>query len=983
MSHDAAKKQGLPIANRIAPYLVLALMLAASVWLWRFLVKAEETRVRLHFDEYCEEISLNITVRLNDHKMILQGGAGVFVVSEEVTREEWGAYYEYREIQTLYPGIQGLGFAKVITPAELAQHVACVRAEGFPEYSVRPDGERAVYTSIVFLEPFDARNRRAFGYDMFSEPVRRVAMERARDTATPALSGKVHLVQETDEEIQAGFLLYVPVFARGMPRTGVEERRAALTGYVYAPFRVTDLMKSIFAEPSQNVAFELYDGATIAPEALLFASRELDGDSGNAHRARFTSHMHLELYGHTWSLAFRSTPQFDAEKAQYLPWIILVAGLALSILVFLLMRAQQRTAAKATMLEKVTANLQESEQHLTHLTTVSPAVLYTTSPDDFTINSWVSPNVFALFGYTPEEALQPGWWEGHLHPDDRAQAHAFGVAISNLGRGSCDYRFQRKDGVFVWTLDDCRLLRDDQGQPAGSVGSWFDITEHKQAEETITRLAAAVEQSSEIIMITDVQSTILYVNPAFEKITGYTQQESIGQTPRILKSGRQDAEFYRRMWAMLSAGETWSGQMINKRKDGTFYEEEATISPVRDPAGTIINYVAVKRDVSREAQLEAQLRQAQKMEAVGRLAGGVAHDFNNLLMGIMGYAELCREKIEPGHPIREYLDEIVNGAKRSAEITRQLLAFARKQIIAPQILDLNDAVAGMLKMLQRLIGEDIKLTWSPGVDLRPVKLDPSQVDQILANLCVNARDAIAGVGSVTLETGSIAIDAAFCALHPEAIPGAYVFLAVSDDGCGMDQETLAQIFEPFFTTKGLGHGTGLGLATVYGIVKQNHGFIYAYSEPGKGTTFKIYLPGIAAETAATTGTRKTEAPSGRGETVLLAEDDKSVGEMCRRFLEALDYKVLAAETPAEALKLVEQHPGDIHVLLTDVVMPGMDGRQLAQRISAVKPGVKVVFMSGYTADVIARRGVLDDGVQFLSKPFTRDDLARKLREVLG
>jgi CheY-like chemotaxis protein len=370
------------------------------------------------------------------------------------------------------------------------------------------------------------------------------------------------------------------------------------------------------------------------------------------------------------------------------------------------------------------------------------------------------------------------------------------------------------------------------------------------------------------------------------------------------------------------------------------------------------------------------------MEAVGRLAGGVAHDFNNLLMGIMGYADLCRDKLEPGHPVRKWLDELTRDAERSAEITRQLLAFARKQTIAPKVLDLNDAVAGMLKLLRRLIGEDINLVWRPGAGLRSVRLDPSQVDQILANLCVNARDAIAGVGEITLETSNTMVDADYCARRPEAIPGAYVCLAVSDDGCGMDKETLAQVFEPFFTTKGLGKGTGLGLATVYGIVKQNNGFIYATSDPGKGTTFRIYLPQVAAATAPAAVAGVAEVPRGRGETVLVVEDERSLRVTCSLFLEALGYKVLAAETPGEALKLTEQHPGDIHVMLTDVVMPGMDGRQLTERISAIKPGVQVVFMSGYTSDVIAQRGVLDEGVQFLSKPFTRDDLARKMREVL-
>ncbi len=400
-------------------------------------------------------------------------------------------------------------------------------------------------------------------------------------------------------------------------------------------------------------------------------------------------------------------------------------------------------------------------------------------------------------------------------------------------------------------------------------------------------------------------------------------------------------------------------------------------------AKLIGSIVETKQYEEEKNALEDQLRQSQKMDAVGRLAGGVAHDFNNQLMVIMGNAELCLEQIDSGHPIRGHLDVIMRASMRSAEVTQQLLAFARKQTIVPRILDLNDAVVGMLSMLRRLIGEDIRLIWSPGVDLMPVKLDPAQMDQILFNLCVNARDAIDGVGQITVETGRLSVDTHFCAEHPEASPGAYVFLAVSDDGCGMDKETLAKIFEPFFTTKEIGKGTGLGLATVYGIVKQNNGFVYAYSEPGKGTTFKLYLPQVEPDTTERPEKITTEAPHGCGETVLLVEDEQSLGMICRRFLESLDYHVLLAETPAEALKMTEQHPGDIHVLLTDVVMPEMDGRQLAQRISAVKPGIQVLFMSGYTSDVIAQRGVLDEGVQFLSKPFSRDDLARKIREVLA
>lgn len=525
-------------------------------------------------------------------------------------------------------------------------------------------------------------------------------------------------------------------------------------------------------------------------------------------------------------------------------------------------------------------------------------------------------------------------------------------------------------------------LLNTAGEIAGVIGTYMDITALKQTQESRDLLAIAVEQAAEAIIITDQTAEIVYVNPVFETITGYTREEAIGRNPRILKSGKQDEEFYRRMWAELTAGSVFRCRMINKRKEGTLYKEEATISPMRDTKGKTTHYVAVKRDLSHEMHLEAQILQAQKMESVGRLAGGVAHDFNNLLMGIMGYVELCKEGIEPDHPIREWLDEISLCSERSAEITRQLLAFARKQVIKPIIVNLNDSVEGMLKLLRRLIGEDINLAWRPGRGLCSVLIDPAQIDQILANLCVNARDAISGVGEIVIETECARIDADYCASHPDAIPGEYVCLSVSDDGCGINEEDLAQVFEPFFTTKGLGKGTGLGLSTVYGIAKQNFGFVYAYSEPGRGSTFKVYLPEVKAETAKSNKISKSEAPRGRGETILLVEDEKSLRVICGLFLKSLGYHVVVAETPGEALKQAALHPGAIHLLLTDVVMPGMDGRQLAKRISEAKPDVAVLFMSGYTSDVISRRGVLDEGMHFMSKPFTRDDLARKVRELL-
>ncbi|MBV5319173.1 MAG: response regulator, partial [Desulfobulbaceae bacterium] len=475
---------------------------------------------------------------------------------------------------------------------------------------------------------------------------------------------------------------------------------------------------------------------------------------------------------------------------------------------------------------------------------------------------------------------------------------------------------------------------------------------------------------------------IEFVNPAFEQMTGYLREELVGRNPRILRSGNHDESFYHDLWETITSGQTWSGRMVNKRKDGRLYTEETTISPVRDPLGKIVNYVAVKRDITQDLQLSSQLQQSQKMEAIGLLAGGVAHDYNNMLGVILGYAELALEKVEPGEPLHADLEIIITAANRSADITRQLLTFARKQTIVPVVLDLNQTVESMLTMLRRLIGEDIDLAWLPKTGLSVIKMDPTQVDQTLANLCVNARAAISGVGQITIETGNAVFDETYCAGHFGFVAGEYVLLAVSDDGCGMSKEVLDHIFEPFFTTKEEGQGTGLGLSTVHGIINQNNGFINVYSEPGKGTTFKIYLPRFVDHAVFTPQEKIADIPLSHGETVLVVEDEPALLMMAKMMLGKLGYHVLAAGSPGEAIALAEAHESAIHLVITDVVMPEMNGRELAEWLQSLYPNLKVLFMSGYTADVIAHRGVLKEGVHFIQKPFSIKDLAVKARDVL-
>ena len=382
-------------------------------------------------------------------------------------------------------------------------------------------------------------------------------------------------------------------------------------------------------------------------------------------------------------------------------------------------------------------------------------------------------------------------------------------------------------------------------------------------------------------------------------------------------------------------------------------------------------------------KIETQLRQAQKMEAIGRLAGGVAHDYNNMINVIMGYAELAMERVDQASELHRDLSRMYEAAKRSMEITRQLLAFARCQSVAPRVIDINTEVKGLITMLTRLIGEEIMLRWMPGKQMQLIRIDPSQLDQILVNLCINARDAIDGVGKIVIETSTITFDQAYCDLNPGFLPGNYVQLAVSDDGSGMDSETVKNIFEPFFSTKERGKGTGLGLATVYGIIKQNRGFINVYSEPGKGTTFRLYFPSHngtpidPGEDCAQQG-----AGGATGETVLVVEDEAGILELVKRLLAQLGYKALTAESPLAALELARVHTGPIDLVITDVVMPEMNGRELAKRLRETIPALKVLYMSGYTSNIIAKRGILDVNVRLLQKPFTKQDFAAKVHQAL-
>jgi len=642
--------------------------------------------------------------------------------------------------------------------------------------------------------------------------------------------------------------------------------------------------------------------------------------------------------------------------------------------------------------------LLRAEQHATERRQAEQALherenLYETlvhaSPDAITVADaqgtilFASPRALQLFGCTSEsEAVGHSAFEW-VAPEDQAKAVSeLRETVACAGQGDCECTFLRRDGTRFNAEVKATVFRPVATAEPRLILITRDITERKRAEVAHTLLITAVEQAVEAIVITDLSGRILYVNPAFEKTTGYTREEAVGKNPRILKSGRQPAAFYEEMWQTLARGEVWHGHFINRRKDGTLFEEESTISPVRDSTGHIVNYVAVKRDVTSEVALQAQLRQSQKMEAIGTLAGGVAHDFNNLLTVIQGHASLAQ--IDPGLPadLRESIEEIQRAADRAANLTRQLLTFSRRQAFLPRHIDLNHHVSATAKMLQRIVGEDIRMQMKLATQPLIVHADGGMVDQVLLNLAVNSRDAMPRGGCLLIETSLAEFDETSAQQSIDGRPGSFVCLSVSDSGCGIPAELLPRIFEPFFTTKDVGKGTGLGLATVYGIVQQHSGWIHAYSEPDKGTTFRIYLPHV--DRAAAPDEKRRLSPEVRGnETILLVEDDAAVRRIVSQTLGQLGYRIFEAPTGRAALDLWKQRQSEIQLLITDVVMPdGMNGIELSQQLLRDAPHLKVLHTSGYSPEIAARDLALQDGVNFLAKPFEVHNLARTVRACL-
>jgi len=605
--------------------------------------------------------------------------------------------------------------------------------------------------------------------------------------------------------------------------------------------------------------------------------------------------------------------------------------------------------------------------------------------------TYISSAVTKTFGFTPEESMDMPL-NKHMPPEsvNIAQA-ALAEELEKDGKPGVEKdRFRVleieqfvKNGGTVWTEVKASFLRDEKGNPVSVLGVTRDITGRKKAEralrESEEKFRSLFDSSPLGVALSELETgRLVEVNELLCKTTKFSKDELLGNTTTGLGL-YSEADRDRFLGKLKSTGRVSNMSMTFRCREGQAIQTLMSSNIIRLAGKPYA--LTLFLDITEKKQLEEQLRQSQKMESIGRLAGGVAHDFNNLLTAIIGYAEMLEAGLDPDDPLSEDVKQIMKAGDSAAQLTSQLLAFSRKQTIDPKVIDINQTMEHLQRMLGRLIGEDIDLLLVPGKDLGRIKADPGQVDQTLINLAVNACDAMPDGGKLVIETANVTLDEAYCKSHLGAIPGDFVMLAVSDDGCGMKKDVLDKIFEPFFTTKERGKGTGLGLSMVYGIVKQHGGFVYAYSEPGEGTTIKTYWPRVAEE-ADPIGKPRAEASVTGNETVLLVEDEELVRRLAGKILEQSGYRVLAADDGGDAIKICKEYGSDINLLLTDVVMPEMNGKELYDQIAPTRPGIHVLYMSGYTDDAIVHRGVLDEGTAYIQKPFKAKELLDKVREVL-
>jgi len=946
----------------------------------------------------CNEVLAKIDVRLKDHEQILLSGAALFDATDQVTREQWRTFVQRLNVESNLPGIQGIGFALRIPPDRLAHHVKEIRSEGFPNYNVRPEGDRDVYSSIICLEPFLGRNLRAFGYDMLSEPVRRAAMERARDQNEAALSGKVVLVQETDKDVQAGTLMYVPVYRKGMPTETVEQRREALFGWVYSPYRMTDLMRGILggwdSQEGLRIRLQVYDGTLLSADTILYDSQaHKDKDMGPA--PQFTEDLQVVFNGSPWTLRFTQVGSRVSTVDYAKVWLTLASGMIISLLLFLLTLSLLNSRFNARqMAERLTTELRESEEKFSKAFFLSPDAI---SISQFIDGKFVSVNegFKQIFGYAEAEVIGETSLELHIwdKPEHRnrwtEKLKAEGM-VDNFE--TC---FRTKDGDIRYGLMSASIIVLNGVEHILNVTR--DITERKLAEEERTKsemfLNQIVENIPDMVFVKDANNlSFIRFNRAGEELLGYSREDLIGKNDYEFFTQDQADLFTAKDREVMAGGKLVEilEEEINTKLKGKRILKTKKI-PILDAKGTPKFLLGISEDITdrkraeqEKENLRAQLLQSQKMETMGTLAGGIAHDFNNMLAIILGFSDMLLADKNEGDPGYEELRKIVKTSEDAADLVQRIRIFGRKAEMNLIPLDLNHQVDEATKLLSRtlpkMIEMDIHLTKDPVV----IKADSSQIAQMVMNLAVNANEAMPQGGRLSIQTQNIVLDDDYCRLHLGVKPGPHVMLTVSDTGRGIDKSLMERIFDPFYSTKMRDYhkGTGLGLSVVQGIVQQHGGHITVESEVGQGTTFRMYFPALEVEKVAEYVEKEIPYPAGGNETILLVEDWEMVRKLGVTILEKFGYTVLSACDGQEALEVYEKEQGNIALVVLDIIMPRMDGKECLEELLRINPAVKVIISSG-----VGHYDLINDIVKIgakgaVNKPYSMRQLLGMVREVL-
>ncbi|MCW5548621.1 MAG: PAS domain S-box protein [Opitutaceae bacterium] len=635
-------------------------------------------------------------------------------------------------------------------------------------------------------------------------------------------------------------------------------------------------------------------------------------------------------------------------------------------------------------LHELDENLRRNEELLQNVLSASPTVIYQLGWESSAGSPprYISPNLERLTGYTLAEAMQPNWWPDHVHPDDRAQAATFAAGLIAQGQLVHEYRFLHKDGRTLWIRDEMRLIRDAAGQPREIAGAWTDITTKKQQEEELRLKSAALDAAANAIFITNREGRIEWANEAFTRLTGYTLDEVLRRNPKeLVKSGVQGEEFYRDLWNTILAGRPWSGELVNRRKDGTHYSEEMMITPVKDAAGAITHFIAIKQNITDRKLLQEQYLKAQRLESLGMLAAGIAHDLNNMLAPIIFAGPLLRRRLTDEKDLR-VISMLESSAERGAALVKQVVAFAQGGTNVLRVTQLKHVARDVVAIAQNSFPKSIRIQSNIPADAWPVMANPSQIHQVLLNLLVNARDAMPDGGTLTVALANRTLSVEDVANQPEARPGDWLLITVGDTGTGIPPDVLPRIFDAFFTTKAKGKGSGLGLTTVRTIVQAHHGFIKVESEPGRGTTMRIFLP-ASREQAPEEPAAATGLPEGQGELILLVDDDPSVRESMEVVLRQGNYRVLTCSDGVEAIVLYQSQSGKIDLVITDVDMPNLNGAVLAATLHQLQPSLRIIAISGLAS---AANATVTEARRharaFLQKPFGAAELLRTVHEVL-